>query len=70
MPRTIIVVTAKIIDHHNKYNNNKKVRNNADLLAKCDTETQSYYQRLLEKWLTYSTQSCHKPLILKKIASS
>lgn len=35
-----MTITSKVTDHHNKYNENEKVRNITRIIE-CDTETQS-----------------------------
>lgn len=47
-PKTITIVTTKITDQHNKYNDDEKVWNIAQI-AKSDKETRSQ-QMLLERW--------------------
>ena len=39
-PKTIMIITSKVTDHHNRYNKNEKVRNITRIIE-CDTETQS-----------------------------
>ena len=38
--KTIVIVTSKVTDHHNKYNNNESIWKMCDL-PKCDTQTSS-----------------------------